>query len=135
MNSLKKNLILGEVVICFGPAFILLAMGMAIIPTALRSLFSGHFYGLYILGMLVGGVLGITGLIALTIKILEPESNTLAPSKVKLFISLGILAVLGFLVMASEGGPAWQLAVVSLPIIASIHLLYLGRSYVFYNGC
>ncbi|WP_036127941.1 hypothetical protein [Marinobacter nitratireducens] len=131
MKPVLKILLLAEVVICFGPAFIILLMGLVVIPVALESLVNGHMAGVYLLAMLLGGWLGMAALISLVIKILEPDSRTLSPRKILLFMSFGILAVSGFLVMAGEGGGSWQLGIASLPLAASVHLIYLGRNYVF----
>jgi hypothetical protein len=135
MKPALKILLLAEVVICFGPAFLILVMGFVVIPVAFQSLVNGDTAGVYLLAMLLGGCFGMAALISLMIKILEPDSRTLSPRKILLFMSFGILALLGFLIMAGEGGVSWQLGIASLPLVASIHLIYMGRGYVFTKNC
>lgn len=135
MNPVLKILLLAEVAICFGPAFLILVVGLVFIPVALQSLASGHMAGAYLLAMLLGGMFGMAAVISLVIKILEPDSRTLSSRKILLFMAFGILAISGFLIIASDGRVSWQLGIASLPLAASIHLIYLGRGYVFGKNC
>lgn len=131
MRPLHKTLLLLEVVICFGPMLILLGAGLIVIPVSIMSLVEGEFGGLPLLAMIVGGGLGITSLIALTLKILDPNSSTLTPRKIQLFMACGVLSILGFYFFVGRGGVGWQAVFFVLPLFASAHLLYLGRSYAF----
>ncbi|WP_447528444.1 hypothetical protein [Vreelandella sp. TE19] len=135
MKPPLKILLLMEVIICFGPALLILVMGFVVIPVAFQSLVDGHATGAYILAMLIGGCFGMAALISLVVKILEPDLRTLLPRKILLFMSFGMLALIGFLIMAGKGGVSWQLGIASLPLVASIHLIYVGRGYVFGKNC
>jgi hypothetical protein len=105
-------------------------MGLIVIPVAISSLLEGQFSGLYLMAMLLGGSFGMVGIISLVLKIIEPESSVLSPTKIKIFMAMGLISILGFLFMVSEGGISWQMVVLCLPILSSLHLLYLGRRYV-----
>ncbi|WP_339892134.1 hypothetical protein [Neptuniibacter pectenicola] len=119
-----------EIVICFGPMLILLGAGLIVIPVSIMSLAEGEFGGLPLLAIILGGGLGMTSLIALTLKILDPNLSTLSPRKIQLFMSCGVLSILGFAFVVGRGGISWQAIFFVLPLFASAHLLYLGRSYV-----
>ncbi len=120
---------------CFGPSLLILAMRLIVIPVAISSMFEGRFSGLYVLAMLLGGGFGMAALLSLVIKIMEPDSRVLSPSKIKIFMAMGISAIAGFLFMVSESGASWQMFVLCLPILSSLHLFYLGRQYVFARNC
>ena len=135
MRPLQKILLLLEVVICFGPSFLILAMGLIVIPVAISSLIEGQFSGLYLLAMLLGGGFGMAALLSLVIKVMEPDSHVLSPAKIRVFMAMGVVAIVGFLFMVSEGGASWQMIALCLPILSSLHLLYLGRQYVFSSNC
>lgn len=131
MRHLLKALLLLEIVICFGSMLILLGAGLIVIPISILSLVEGELGGLPLLAMIIGGGLGMTSLIALTLKILDPNSSTLTPRKIQLFMACGVLSIVGFYFFVGRGDVGWQAVFFVLPLFASAHLLYLGRSYVF----
>ncbi len=135
MSPLQRMLLLLEVIVCYGPAFLLWGMGLIVIPISITSLASGQISGLYLLAMLAGGGLGMAALISLVIKIMGSDSQIMSPFKIKLFMASGVIAIIAFLFMANVGGFNLLSILLLLPIIASIHLIYLGRSYIFNKNC
>jgi len=126
MKLLSKALLLFEVVICFGPVFMLLLMGFFVIPVALVT---GEFGAWPILAMVICGSLGMVGLIAILINILEPGTKFPHPTKVKVYLLCGVSAMSFFGLGVSNG---WGTVVYFLaPLLAGIHLAFLEREYLF----
>lgn len=133
MKPLNKFLILIEFLACFGPVILILFLGVVMVPFAVEQVFNGHIWGVYLLAMFVGGVLGTSALLLLVIKIIEPESPIISSSKLLTFIVCGIFSLLGFAYMASEGGIGIKGLALILPFVALAHFMYLGRSFLFYK--
>ena len=142
MTRLFKTFLFFEILVCFGPTFLSLVTGVIFVfyfaPTWLsRTPLDFEIGATLMLFAMLGGVLGMVAVISLFIKIIKPSARVLSPSKLKFFALCGIVAVLG-ITWWTFGGVAFSNYVILvrviiqiLPVIAIIHLAYLGRSYLF----
>lgn len=139
MSKSQKIALLLETLICFYPALYFLVGG-----TFLAVGLAGHSnYGSVTFPALLFlflGYLGLAGVIALLIKILSPSTKTLSPLAIKINIGIGMLVysffTFGPVYISITSGRVEPYVFIYLltdflPIICSIHLLWLGRGYVY----
>ena len=149
MKPLYRTLLLTEVVVCFFQVFSTLVVRLIsvlyIAPAYFaRGLPDVEIGALLMIAMLMGGIIGMVAVVSLTIKVLKPSARVISPGKIKAFALCGILSVLGSIWLSvwsvSVAGASWKeyLSVYwgafifsLLPIVAVIHLAYLGRKYLF----
>lgn len=129
MKPLFRFLILFEVILCFGPATIMLAMSFIFVPAIFFSPTPFEPEAMFYLLPTIGGCLGLTALICLVLHLFNPTQVYIAPAKMRLFIMSGIAAIIltCTLLSSNECGLIFYL----LPILATVHVVYLGRTYVF----
>ena len=142
MTRLFKTILFLEILVCFGPTFLSLVTGVIFVlylaPSWLsRTHLDIEIGGALMVFALLGGVLGMIAVISLFIKIIKPSASVLSPSKLKIFVLSGIVAILG-VTWWMYGGLSFSnyaalipVTFQILPVIAAIHLVYLGRSYLF----
>ena len=131
MKPLYKILILLEAIVSFGPLVLLLGLGLITIPGAIISLYNGDFGGLVLLLIEVGGILGLIAFICVLLHIFEPSKYFIKPKKLRWFILCGFVSVLTFMFVTGVNKSTLWLA---LPLVVSLHFLYLGRRYVLSNS-
>ncbi|TMP77222.1 hypothetical protein CWB73_20540 [Pseudoalteromonas phenolica] len=131
MKPLYKFLILLEALISFGPLVILLGLGLITMPAAVVGLISGEFGGVVLLLVEIGGILGIIAFICVLLHIFEPTKYFIKPKTLRWFIFCGFLSVLTFMFIMGINKSAFWLI---LPLLVSVHFLYLGRRYVLGNS-
>ena len=126
MNIVKKIALIVELVVGFGFAFYLWALGLLMSPMILVIAFTEFDIGSFILlAALIFGGAGIWGLVQLFRKILDPNSEIAAPKKIVAYLACGISSLL--LAATIVGGFSF---IFILPIIVTLHLCYMGRSYL-----
>ncbi len=129
MKPLFRFLILLEVVLCFGPATIMLAFSFIFVPAIFFSRSPFELKALLYLLPTIGGCLGLTALICLVLHLFNPTQGYITPAKMRLFILTGITAIIVTCILL--GTNEYGLVFYLLPVVATIHLVYLGRAYVF----
>ena len=133
MKQVSKLLLLLEVLVCYGPAVCYLAIGLAFVPFWLLSALTGEFAALTLLLMVVGGVCGIIALVALVIKLLNPRMAVISAGKIRILSMFGMVASVAILLQTGSLDRLYQAEtlVFLLPVVASVHIIYLGRNYYF----
>ena len=129
MKPLFRFLILLEVILCFGPATIMLAMSFIFIPAIFFSPAPFEPEAMFYLLPTIGGCLGLTALICLVLHLFNQTQGYITPAKMRLFIMCGVGAII--LTCILLGTNEYGLVFYLLPVLATVHLVYLGRAYVF----
>jgi hypothetical protein len=131
MKSLYRILILLEAVVSFGPLVLLLGLGLITIPGAIISLFNGDLGGIILLLIEIGGILGLIAFICVLLHIFEPTKYFVKPKKLRWFILCGFASILMFMFITGVNKSTLWLV---LPLLVSLHFVYLGRRYVLSNS-
>ncbi len=127
MKSSTKSLLFLEVLLCFAPVFMLLISGYFLVAVALIK---GEFGAWLIFAMVTGGTLGIMGLVPTLINIIDPGTEMRSPAKVKVYLLCGTGAMAFYAFSVADHG--WGLVAYFLaPLIAGLHLVFLGRRHLF----
>jgi len=128
MRPIYKFLIIVEAIIGFGPLVIILGLGLIAIPISIMGILDGYYGALLMLLIEIGGFLGMFAFISVLMHILESSRYFLSFSKLRFFIICGFCSILGFAFMS---GINIELIWLLIPIAVSVHIIYLGRKYVF----
>lgn len=142
MNPLAKWMLVTEVVVCFGPSILMLLVGLLLSPIWILGLFP-QLIGVDEVPMwdalrpilfLLSGLAGIVGLVCIVAKIIR--SDAVRPTRFEVVMALlGLAAIIGFnapwTLIADYDRlvrTEWLAYVVFLllPVIASLHLLWLA---------
>ena len=130
MSRFARVLLVIELIVCFAPATILLLLGAMIIPIGIvAAAFRGVFLAQYFLSvaLIVAGVLGMVGLLALA-SLIGLGTPTRISNRAILALALtGAAALMPMVVSDSQ----WWRLIGVLPILASLHLIYLARGQLF----
>jgi hypothetical protein len=124
-----RALVVVEVVVCFSPLLAILTIGVAMLPLQVRLLF--HENTLPFLGLVLGGLAGVTGVSRLLIDYLRSGSTNFRRSTTLVCILSGFLAF-GYYAYDSMAGSSIsivELAIFGLPLLCASHVLYVTRSY------
>jgi hypothetical protein len=127
MSQINRTLILLEAAVCFSNPCIVLFVGLVFAPGLLGAAFSDP----EALGMLlavIGGCMGMYGIIVLVRRILNPGARAPRPWVIWVCLSVGICT--SFLTARHMFDPDVQLFSFGLPFVATLHFMYLGRSYL-----
>ena len=126
----KKGLIV-ELVVCFGPLIPLLVVGLLFAPVQLMMVEtapSPNWLDAVIpLGQVACGLIGFASLVYVVRKLFEGHGAISRPTLVCVGTALGALAVSPMLL---SGSLVWTV-VGLLPLIASLHILFLARRMLF----
>ncbi|WP_044617302.1 hypothetical protein [Gynuella sunshinyii] len=135
MSTIGKIFLLLETIVCFGPVFLLLMLGIIVWPLATIGLvIDGDFENvlgfLPVLLLVVGGALGMASLVAMLLRIISPETKLLSPFKIRIFMVFGVISILayGYPIVQGKLGLHW--AIIILPLLATTHIYWLGHSYL-----
>lgn len=133
MHPGLKTLFVLEVAVCFGP--LILWWGMSLVYLGVQILGLFHKFSVdIVLGFLLTGVMvasGALGLIALlevVRSIFNPAASLMNSKVAALFMIIGLIPVV-WIVSYGEWAN-WKLIGV-VPMIATLHIIYLGRYYLF----
>jgi hypothetical protein len=130
LQPTKKSLIV-ELVVCFGPLIPLLVLGLLVAPVQLMMVGtapSPNWLDAVIgLGQVACGLIGLASLAYVVSKLFEGHGSISRPTLVCIGTAIGALAVTPMLLSSSLG---WTL-VGLLPLIASLHILFLARRMLF----
>jgi uncharacterized membrane protein YidH (DUF202 family) len=127
MSQITRTLILLEAAVCFGNPCIVLFVGIVFAP----GLLGAASVDAETLGMLlavVGGCIGMYGIIKLVRRILNSDARAPRPWVIWVCLSVGICT--SFLAARHMFDPDVQLFSFGLPFAATLHFIYLGRSYL-----
>lgn len=135
MSTIGKIFLLIETIICFGPAFLLLMLGIIVWPLATIGLildgdFKNFLGSLPVLFLVIGGALGMVSLGAMLLRMISPETKLLSPNKIRLFMIFGVLSILTYGYPIVQGKPGYHWGIVILPLLATIHIYWLGHAYL-----
>lgn len=136
MKSTAKALLLMEAVVCFAPALVLLGLGLIMLPVQIWFLLNragedGTGGALTVLALVLGGTAGTIALTNLMFWITAPRLSFLGRG----WTLVGAVAG-GAALWPYAFGPvdsSWWRLVGFLPILCAVHLIYLGRDFLFPN--
>jgi len=141
MKQTYKILLLLEVLLCFGPVTLFLFQGILIVIVfAIKAILDGQSDYFFITSMLriLGGVFGLIGIIHLTRIIILKRINNIKRRRILFFILCGIFAIAQPIFNGLYNGADFNLnkdvpllLMLTLPLISTFHLIYLGRKYLF----
>ena len=147
MKKLSRNLLLFELVICFAPAVAFLAIGIVMLPIWVGMLGAAIFKAEYrnaIAGIegvavvasilaVVGGIIGLVGLLRVMRLLLKPDAPATVTARTRLYVLIGVATPI-LLAIVFFWRDIWPMVFVSgLPILASLHIVYLARKALFPN--
>ena len=121
-------------IVSFGPSAILLTLGVIFSPAWLYSLFESQMATLVPFLMVVAGLLGFWGILALNNLTLYPHKTDTPPKRLIVYLSLGCIASLTATIIAAYMD--WLLAIAMfLPIPITACLTYRNRAYFHKQVC
>jgi hypothetical protein len=126
MRQIKATLLLVAALVCFGPVGAVLAVGVMTSPIWLIAALTGQPAMLL---AIAGGCVGGVGLMTLLTKIMFPEAKVAHAWLVWLSIPVGFVALVPVAVKFLNPDVAWL--TVGAPVLATSHLVYLARGYLF----
>jgi hypothetical protein len=130
MSPAKRRFFIAELLVCFGPASLLLLLEIIFLPNQLLLLYQGFGSASWVITTF-GGIAGLTGLFFLSRKIMDASATI--PNRVLLWfmIAAGYAALACWLLpSAPSHWSVYELVFLILPMIASVHIIYLGRSWL-----
>jgi hypothetical protein len=132
MSRVAKAALLLEVVLCFGPASLLLLLGLVLLPGQIYFLATGEaeaFSGaLQVMLLVLAGICGLVALCRTLSWLLFESRSSLRPQMTLVLMCIGIAPVL--LYVFTGGGIFWW-AGGALPLVGAVHVAYLARKYLF----
>jgi hypothetical protein len=158
MRTLARYLLIFEVAVCYGPGLVVLAVGVLVTPLWVAMLVGvlaatafdakyRHAISLLEVGsslgeilLVVGGVLGFTGLFRVLRSLLSTTEDLPYTGQTRAFVLIGVgtlvCLVTVYLVEALTATIPWQdralpFVFPALPLIASGHIVYLARRRLF----
>lgn len=131
---MKSIVYLVVLIVSFAPSAILLTLGVIFSPVWLYGLFESRMATLMPLLLVVGGLLGFWGMLALNNLTLYPHKTDTPPKRLVVYLSLGCIASSTATVFAAYMD--WLLAVAMfLPIPVTACLTYRNRAYFHKQVC
>jgi len=127
MNRALKALVVIEVFVCFSPALVLLFLGIMVIPNS----FIAHpdVQNLGTLVTVAGGLCGLVGALMLANLVVSGTPSRSTTRGILVLAAIGAASLLPIVVGAVDSF-RWRL-IGLLPILASLHLIYLARTHLF----
>ena len=135
MTRLCKVLLVVEALVCFGPAAVFLPIGIMMVPLQISELIRepSHWQGpLWLVGLVVCGVAGLTALFVVLVKLLD-NSTIKRPLPVLVATAMGVVGLVSY----AGGIPdsiGWAI-VLALPLFATAHILFLARNLLLHSSC
>jgi hypothetical protein len=138
MRKLLKIALLLEVVLAFAMPIYFWLMGLIMSPLLIWQLFSldgiGSSVPILIVILVIWGALGILGILQLAVKVLDPEFKLAFPQTLKIYIALGLAALVAAAFILDFGWTGFCIVFLP-PILVSLHLMYLARSQLWVDRC
>jgi hypothetical protein len=145
MKKSSKILLFFEMLVCFAPAVAFLAMGIFMLPIWVGMLGAAIFKAEYRSAMsgiegvavvvsilaVVGGIIGLVGLLRIVSLLFSPDVPATVSRRIRVYVFVGIATpiVLAIVFFWRDIRLLFFLSV--LPIVASMHILYLARKALF----
>lgn len=127
MASIRSTLLVLEAALCFSSLVPPLLVGLVFSPGFLAAApFDLEYLGMF--GLVVGGVLGLFGLVTLLRKILGLRTRVTSRVALWLCLASGVSASVGAAWFMFE--PGVRLFTFGLPLLATIHFMWLGRTHL-----
>ena len=128
-----KVLLLVEALICFGPAAVFLPIGIMMVPLQISALIRepSHWQGpLWLIGLVVCGVAGMTALFVVLLKLWD-NSTIKRPLPVLVATAMGVVGLVSYTGGVPDSA-AWAI-VLALPLLATAHILFLARNLLLHS--
>lgn len=129
MRATKTALLILEFVIAFFAVTYLWILSVIVSPLTIIALFTGADENFIPLILTIAGGFGFWGIIQLAIKIISPKLPVTEPKRLKVFLCSGVASLVlgGYFFEVSSLSESLMFLV---PILATLHFIYLGRSYL-----
>jgi len=127
MNRRFKVLLILELIVCFGPVVALLVLGLLIIPVAF--VMDPRASNLDAVAMIVGGLCGLVGVFAVVRTLMSGKRSRISTPVIIVLAAFGFASLIP-IVVGSVHSQWWRL-IGLLPILASLHMIYLARAQLF----
>jgi hypothetical protein len=131
MNGIRRLLLIAEVVICFGPIFLIWLAGLLLIPIQLIAVFVDFPDALggvlFVFVSVSSGAAGFLALSSVLKRLFDPSARAIDPNTAMICIVVAVVAVVTYIVGAESLN--WKLVGI-LPMVATLHIGYLGRNYL-----
>ena len=133
MSSVAKCFLWAEVTVCFAPAVLLLGIGLIALPVQIRYLIAGDadsiIGALTVIALTTGGAAGLVALGNLLNWVMDPPSIFIGRWYTLTGAIAGSAALLPY--TAGEVDSPWWRLVGWMPLVCTVHLMYLGRTFLF----
>jgi hypothetical protein len=130
MRAIAKTLLILEVVVCFGPAAILLLLGALMVPMQIYALVYEPLLWdgpLHLIGFVVCGICGLAVLVFVLYQLFRTDGNIRRPWLVLACIAFGTLPILDIAASAAAG---WRV-LAAMPLVCTAHIVFLSRRILF----
>lgn len=133
MRGLARQLLAFEVLICFLPCSLMLLLGTIMLPMQVSFLAQNSLYwegGMFLIIAVACGVVGLYSLVSVVSALFAGREKIEKPVPVLGGVVIGVAPLAVQLVLGlSESGTSWGMwfAMVVMPLLATIHILYLSR--------
>lgn len=137
MKLTTKLLLTLEVILGFGLVFYFWAMSLAMSWIFVIGAVQGDKFSILAISSVVIGSFGVRGVYLLVKKIMNPESQKIEAMKLKICLALGLIAILiasHIMGGLDDQGMILNPIILVPPLIAALHLVYLGRSYLWFSS-
>ena len=133
MGRIARSFFITEVILSFAPVVLFLISLIPLIPIWLHTITVEPARlldrsNILFPGAVILGVLGLVALANVVAQIINPSYKAIRPGLALTFAVLGLISIIP-LAFDSFFGPLRWIFIV--PIVVSIHIIYLGRDYLF----
>jgi hypothetical protein len=132
MRGSAREWLIAEIVVCFGPCALMLFMGMIFLPSSVAAMFREPLDwegSVSLILLVVCGVVGLGTLVFVISQLFDGQEKFERPALVLGGVLAGAAPLLWQVVLALDGipGPVIFTATVALPLLATVHILFLSR--------
>ena len=134
MHESLRGFLIIELLVCFSPACLILLLGIIMSPMQIYFMFTlsmpvGAYLGtLAVVLSTIFGLFGLVGLYNVVVKLYSPNAKVINR---KYALAFTLIALLPLLPIAVVGDTFyWRLMAIA-PIVATFHIMYLARGYLF----
>jgi len=132
MRPVLKMFLIIEVAVCFGPLILWWGMGLVMAALQIGMLF--HDFAevapsaLLVFALVGAGTVGLMALLEVLRSLFDPSASLMNPNITLLFVVIGLMPVI-WMIYDAPWTP-WIL-IGLVPMVATVHIIYLGRQYLF----
>ena len=132
MSKTHKTLLVMEFLVGFTPVIILLGLGLvfALPMGLLKLMLEGGIEVVPMLIMVIGGLFGMVGVVALLLLNLGQKINFISSASMKAFIFVGLVAIAVFAYGIIEVGLSMNYLYFIMPLVVTTHFVVMGWKHI-----